>query len=377
MDVSVGIVGLPNAGKSTLFNALLGRSVANTAPYAFCTIEPNVGVVEVKDEHLDQLAEVLNPKEKIPAAIEFVDIAGLVKGAHEGEGLGNEFLSHIRNVDVVLHLVRAFEGEGVERVGGADPAEDLQTVNTELLLKDLERISKFQIQSAGRRTKFQKGNVNKRETIKKRAVEKVSKVLEEGRLAVEAKLTEEEEEAIEDLNLLTMKPQLVVANIDEAAAGEAPGASADLPAGKAGLAPEAEECGSLSSAIPICAKLEEDLADFTPEERKEYLEGVCISESALDKVIRGCYNLLELITFYTVKGGEIVRAWPIKKGSSVLRAAEIVHSDFAENFIRAEVVQVQELIEAGSWLAAKEQGIIDVRGRDYIVHDSDVVEFKI
>ncbi len=361
MALKVGIVGLPNAGKSTLFNALLGRSVADTAPYPFCTIEPNVGVVGVPDKRLEELARVLEPDEKVPAAIEFFDIAGLVEGAHQGEGLGNEFLSYIRDVDVILHLVRDFESKEVGKVGSADPQEDLQTINTELLLKDLETLSKLQIQSAGRRTKFQ--IKEKKEEIRKMAV---GKVLEEGKMAREAGLTEEEEDAIKDLNLLTLKPQLVVVNVGEGNfEKEDPNSPPDLSGFPSGF-----------KAVKISAKLEEDLSTFSKEERLYYMEDLGI-ESGLDKIIEDCYKLLDLITFYTVKGGEILRAWSLKRDLTVIEAAEKVHSDFAENFIRAEVVQAEELIEIGSWVAAKEEGLVDVRGRDYVVRDGDVVEFKV
>ncbi len=403
MALKVGIAGLPNAGKSTLFNALLGRSVADTAPYPFCTIEPNVGVVGVPDNRLDELARVLEPDEKIPAAIEFFDIAGLVEGAHEGEGLGNAFLSHIREVDVILHLVRDFESGEVERVGSVDPQEDLQTINTELLLKDLETLSKLQIQSVGRRTKFQ--IKEKKEKIRWVVVEKVRNALEEGRMAREAGLTEEEEEEIKDLNLLTLKPQLVVVNMGEdvvsrasmlSAGGEGKESSrhySGLASAKRSRSDLESNCNGRqilnqvqdddrslalgnSAPVTICAKLEEDLSEFSKRECLEYLNELGI-ESGVDRIIEECYKLLDLITFYTVKGGEILRAWPLKQGLTVIEAAEIVHSDFAENFIRAEVIQAEELIEMGSWVAAKEEGLVAVRGRDYEVKDGDVIEFKI
>ena len=375
----MGIVGLPNAGKSTLFNALLGRSVANTAPYPFCTIEPNVGVVGVPDARLEQLNKVLEPGETVPAAIEFYDIAGLVEGAHQGEGLGNEFLSHIREVDVILHLVRNFESKGVEVVGSANPCDDMQIINTELMLKDLATVNKLQIQSAGRRTKFQ--IKEKRERVRRGAVGKLQEVLEEGRMAVEAELTKEEEEAIKDLNLLTLKPQLVVVNVGEEAFGEERPNSQTSPRkdlrGLKDPGPGGRGIGEvLPTPIEISAKLEEDLSTFSKEERLDYMEELGI-ESGLDKIIGECYKLLDLITFYTVKGGEILRAWPLESGSTAIEAAEKVHSDFAENFIRAEVVQAEDLIEAGSWLAAKEEGVVDVRGRDYVVKDGDTIEFKV
>jgi len=351
MSLSVGIVGLPNAGKSTLFNALLGRQVANTALYPFCTVEPNVGVVEVPDERLEKLAEVLKPEEKIPAVIKFVDLAGLVKGAHKGEGLGNEFLSRIREVDVILHLVRAFDAPEVDRAGSVDPETDIETVNTELILKDLETVQKVQ----SLKLKVQSPE-------KYNILEKVRRVLEGGEFASEAGLSDEEVLEIKDLNLLTLKPMLVVMNVGE-----------ETPPRKTS---EVEELAG-QDAISICAKLEEELSEFTPEEKKEYLSETGISESSLDRVIKQSFSLLDLVTFYTIKGGKIVQAWPIKKGSSVIEAAGLVHSDFARNFIRAEVIRVSELLEVSSWLQAKEKGVVDVRGRDYLVKNGDVIEFKI
>ncbi len=359
--LSVGIVGLPNAGKSTLFNALLGRAVANTAPYPFCTIEPNVGVVEVEDEYLDQLVEVLEPQENISAAIEFVDIAGLVDGAHEGEGLGNEFLSHIREVNVILHLVRAFKGTGVESVGSTNPYENLQIVNTELMLKDMETVSRVCDHKL-------RANDPDKFSILKRVLE----TLEDGYLANKAVLSEKEEEKIRELNLLTLKPQLLVLNVDEDKFElYVQGTAAPDVFGE-----EVSTFIKKNNPLVISAKFEEDIAEFSEEERLEYLGELGVA-SGLDRVIEASYNLLELITFYTVKGGEIIRAWPIKRGSSVLEAAETVHSDFAENFIRAEVLHVEKLIEFGSWRAAKEVGAVEVCGRDYKVQDADVIEFKI
>jgi len=266
-----------------------------------------------------------------------------------------------------LHLVRDFESKGVEVVGSANPCDDMQIINTELMLKDLATVNKLQIQSAGRRTKYQ--IKEKKERVRRGAVEKVWEILEEGRMAQEADLTEEEEEAVKDLNLLTLKPQLVVVNVGEEKV------SADSPKRSFGAGLK-DRLFSSADFVLISAKLEEDLSTFSKEERLDYMKDLGI-ESGLDKIIKGCYKLLELITFYTVKGGEMLRAWPLRKGSTVIEAAEKVHSDFAENFIRAEVVQAEELIAAGSWLAAKEEGIVGVRGRDYVVKDEDVIEFKV
>ena len=346
MSLSVGIVGLPNAGKSTLFNALLGRQVADTAPYPFCTIEPNVGVVEVPDARLDKVAEAVRPEKKIPAVIKFIDIAGLVKGAHQGEGLGNEFLAQIREVDVILHLVRAFDASSVDRAGSVDPQTDEGVVETELVLKDLETIQK--VQSAIRRPADKVQNPERGDVL-----EKVSRVLGEGRAASEANLSAGEISKIADLNLLTLKPRLVVLNVAESA----------IVAG--------------SKAISLCAKLEEDLSAFSLPERQKYLQGVGVSEAALDRVLSICYNLLGLITFFTIKGGTIAQAWPLKGGSTASEAARLVHSDFARDFIRAEVLPFSDLVVCGSWAGAKEGGLVAVRGRDYVIRDGDVVEIKV
>jgi len=353
MSLSVGIVGLPNAGKSTLFNALLGHQVASTAPYPFCTIEPNVGVVSVPDERLEKLAAVLEPEEVIPAVIEFVDIAGLVEGSHRGEGLGNAFLSHIREVDAILHLVRGFEGD-VTLVGSGDPKEDLEIVNLELVLKDLETVSRVR-----------DAQLKAREPEKYAILERVAAVLEENRLASAAVLSPREEELIKDLNLLTLKPQLLVVNTGE---------TTDTSRLVSRLSSDLEH---IFGPLFICAKLEEELADFSPEERAEYLAGMGREDTGLDSIISGCYKLLNLITFYTIKGGRIVQAWPIREGSSVLEAAGLVHTDFAKEFIRAEVVRVEQLVEIGSWSEARNAGLIEVRGRGQPVRDGDVIEFKI
>lgn len=302
MSLSVGIVGLPNSGKSTLFNALLSRQIAQVAEYPFTTIEPNTGVVEVPDQRLTKLAEIVKPEKVVPAAVKFIDIAGLVKGAHQGEGLGNKFLGHIREVDVLVHILRAFENPNVSHFyGRIDPKDDAEIVNLELGLVEIK------------------------------------------------------------------KPQIYVLNIDE----------------KQLASESARELGSKTTkdlkldgeVIPICAKLEAELSDLSEEERKEYLKEAGIEKSGLDKLIRAAYKLLGLVSFFTIKGGRQTQAWPIKKGSTALDAAGLVHTDFAKNFIKAEVVLFEELTRAGSWRQAQEKGKVRTEGKDYIVRDGDVIEF--
>jgi len=297
MSLSVGVVGLPNAGKSTLFNALLSRQIAQVAEYPFTTIEPNTGVVEVTDKRLDKLVQLIKPEKSVPAAIKFVDIAGLVKGAHQGEGLGNKFLSHIREVDAIVHVLRVFENPNVAHVHDKiDPKDDAEIVNLELELAEIK------------------------------------------------------------------KPMIYVFNISENQIGK--------------TSPNLVIAGICDNPIMICAKLEMDLADLSFEERKEYLEEAGVKESGLDKLIRAAYELLDLITFFTIKGGKQIQAWPLRRGETALRAAETVHTDFAKGFVKAEVVAFEDLIKAEGWRKAQELGKTRLEGREYVVRDGDVVEFK-
>ena len=348
MSLSIGIVGLPNSGKSTLFNALLKRQIADVAEYPFTTVEPNTGVVEVADDRLDQLSEVLKIDKKVPAAVKFYDIAGLIKGAHEGEGLGNKFLAQIRQVDAILHLVRSFHNENIPHVAGRiDPVHDINTINLELTLADFESVSK--------QIKEEKKIEAKREKVLK----KVLKVLESGKLASEAKLNSEEQELIKDLNLLTLKPMLYALNLDESAVSGF-SAAPDLP-----------------PIMLLSAKLEAEINELGKKERQEYLKQLGLKEALLDRLIKECFKLLELITFFTVKGDKQVQAWPLKKGKTILEAAEMIHTDFAEKFIKAEVINWEDLVKAKSWVKIKGQGKLKLIGKDYVVKNGDVIEIHV
>ncbi len=346
MSLSIGIVGLPNVGKSTLFKALTKKQV-DIANYPFCTIDPNVGVVVVPDERLNKLAEFSHPKKIVPAVVEFVDIAGLVKGASEGEGLGNKFLSHIREVDVIAEVVRAFKNEKIIHVHkNIDPKNDIEILETELILSDLETINK-------RMEKLEKEvKANDKEAIKKMEIaKKIKKCFEEGKSTREIGLNDEEKILIKDLNLLTIKPVLYVFNIS--GDGEIP-----------------EDLKKLNYVI-LDIKTEEDLMEMSDEEKKEL--GL---ESSIDKLIVKAYEMLGLITFFTT-GEDETRAWTIKKGSTAPEAGVAIHTDFKEKFIRAEIINWQELINSGSSASAREKGLIRTEGKDYVVKDGEVIEFKI
>ncbi len=347
MSLSIGIVGLPNVGKSTLFNALLKRQVADVGEYPFTTIEPNTGVVEVKDERLGKLAEVLRIGKVVPAAVKFIDIAGLIKGAHQGEGLGNQFLAQIRGVDAILHLVRGFSNKNTPHVSGqVDPVLDISIVNLELTLADFETVSKIL-------TKEKKLDKDKRVVL-----EKLLTQLKAGKAAKEVKLEKEEKELVRDLNLLTLKPMLYALNLDEGAVGEF------------------KQKKDMPPVMLLSAKLEAEINELKKDERLEYLSQLGLKESLLDRLIKECYQLLDLITFFTVVGGKQAQAWPLKKGKAVIEAAEIIHTDFAKNFIKAEVIKVDKLIGLGSWGKAKEKGQLRLVSRDYVVKNGDVVEIK-
>jgi len=363
MSLSIGIVGLPNAGKSTLFNALLKRQIADVAEYPFTTVEPNTGVVEVTDERLDQLAEVLGIAKRVPAAVKFFDIAGLIKGAHEGEGLGNKFLAQIRQVDAILHLVRGFSDRNVPHISGQiDSVHDLNTVNLELTLADFEVVSKA-LKSQERKLRFRRISKEKAEALKK-----VLGTLEKGKLASEAELSEEERKLVEDLNLLTIKPVLYALNLDEAAVGSVSGWESVMSKDKAKKMP---------AVMLLSAKLEAEIHELGEREQKEYLKQLGLKETILDRLIKRCYELLDLITFFTVKGGKQVQAWPLKKGKTVWEAAEMIHTDLAKKFIKAEVIDWQELVKLGSWAKAKQKGKLRLAGKDYVVKNGEAVEIII
>lgn len=360
--MKMGIVGLPNVGKSTLFNAIT-KAGAECANYPFCTIEPNVGVVAVPDERLGKLAEIYHPQKVTPAVIEFVDIAGLVKGASHGEGLGNKFLSHIREVDSIVEVVRCFEDTNIVHVDGSiNPIRDIETINLELIFADMETVQK-RIDNAKKKLK-----ADKKYQLEVDTFEKISKALENGKLAKSVTLNEEEKEIIKDAFLLTMKPILYVANISE---NQLENATEDENIKKVVEYAKTEN----AQVIPLCVKIEEELATLDGEEEKEMLEALGLEESGLDRVIKASYDLLGLMSFLTA-GEPEVRAWTIKKGTKAPQAAGKIHSDIERGFIRAEIVSYDDLIKSGSIANAREKGLMRSEGKDYIMQDGDVVLFR-
>ena len=353
MGFKCGIVGLPNVGKSTLFNALTASKKAEAANFPFCTIDPNIGIVDVKDERLDQLAKLSSSKKKIYANITFVDIAGLVKGASKGEGLGNKFLSHIREVDAIIHLVRCFDSEKITHVNSIiNPADDLETIKTEIILSDIDIIQK------------------KLEKSKKKALgEKQIKVLEEklSHLSKGEEATindKEEEELLSGIGLLSIKPKIIVCNVDEDS----------LSKGNQ-YTKQVKEKYPGEKMINICADIEDQLSGLDLNEKEDFMKDIGLEKTGLNKLIRAGYDLLRLDTFFT-SGPEESRAWTIKKNTSAPKAASVIHTDFQKNFIRAETVTSEDFIKYGSAEKCKENGKLRIEGKDYIVKDGDVLNFR-
>ena len=362
--MKLGIVGLPNVGTSTLFNSLT-KAGAESANYPFCTIDPNVGVVAVPDERLKLLGDLYHSKKVTPAVIEFVDIAGLVKGASKGEGLGNQFLSNIREVDAIVHVVRCFEDSNVVHVDGSvNPLRDIETINLELIFSDLEILER-------RIAKVAKGARMDKEQAKELAMlERVKERLEDGKLAIGFETEDEdEEEYFKNLNLLTAKPVIYAANVGEE---DLANDGADN-AGVQAVREYAKETGS--EVFAICAQIEEEISELDDEERQMFLDDLGLKESGLEKLIRASYHLLGLMSFLT-SGEDETRAWTIKQGTKAPQAAGKIHTDFERGFIKAEVVNYKDLLENGSLAAAREKGLVRMEGKEYVVQDGDVILFR-
>ena len=362
--MKLGIVGLPNVGKSTLFNSLT-KAGAEAANYPFCTIDPNVGVVSVPDERLRLLADLYDSAKIVPAVIEFVDIAGLVKGASKGEGLGNQFLSHIRETDAIVHVVRCFEDSNVIHVDGSvDPLRDIETINYELIFSDIDILER-------RISKVARGARNDKELARElKLLESLKAHLEEGKSA-RTYVPEDDDMAalMRTYDLLTAKPVIYAANVsdddlaDDGASNKYVQAVRDFAAGEG------------SEVFVVCAKLEEEISELDDDEKKEFLDGLGLKESGLDKLIKASYKLLGLISFLTA-GPTETRAWTIKNGTKAPQAAGKIHSDFERGFIKAEVVSYKDLLDCGSYNAAKEKGLVGIEGKDYVVKDGDVILFR-
>ncbi|MBD1371990.1 redox-regulated ATPase YchF [Hazenella sp. IB182357] len=363
MALTTGIVGLPNVGKSTLFNAIT-QAGAESANYPFCTIDPNVGVVDVPDERLHELAKIVNPQRIVPTSFQFVDIAGLVKGASKGEGLGNKFLAHIREVDAIIHVVRCFEDENITHVEGTiDPASDIETINLELILADLETVEKRL-----ERLAKQKKSGDKEAIVEHEVLTMIQAVLAEGKTARSADLEEDQKRVIKNMNLLTLKNVLYAANVSE---DDVANAEENPYVQQVRQIAEQEGAG----VVTISAQVEAEIAELDGEERALFLSELGLASSGLDRLIAAAYHLLGLITYFTA-GEKEVRAWTIREGTKAPQAAAVIHTDFERGFIRAEVTAYEDLISCGSQTAAKEKGLLRLEGKEYVVKDGDVMNFR-
>lgn len=372
MKLSIGIVGLPNVGKSTLFNALLKKQIAFTANYPFATIEPNVGVVEVPDERLPVLAKIVHTEKIVPAIVEFYDIAGLVKGASQGEGLGNKFLSHIREVSAIVHVVRLFEdGDIIHVANKVDPLTDIQTIQTELILADLETLKK---QHEPRQ------NATKDERLAYEVVKKLKTELNTGKTADKVLLNDEEKSLVKSLNLMTMKPQIFVFNVSEKQLEEKENTEKEIIKLLNSFTPEKtisnRTIDQSNNFIMLNAKLENDVLTFSEQEQKEYLKQFGLTETGLNRLIKKSYEILGLISFLTA--GQIeARAWTIKKGTLAPQAAGVIHTDFEKHFIKAEIITYPDFVKFGGWIKARDAGKVAITGTDYVMKDGDIVDFKV
>ena len=368
MALTAGIVGLPNVGKSTLFNAIT-KAGAEAANYPFATIDPNVGMVEVPDERLQKLTELITPKKTVPTTFEFTDIAGIVKGASKGEGLGNKFLANIREVDAIVHVVRAFDDENVMREQGredafVDPLADIDTINLELILADLESINK----RYARVEKMARTQKDKDSVAEFNVLQKIKPVLEDVKSARTIDFTDEEKQIVKGLFLLTTKPVLYVANVDEDKVSDPD--SIDY-------VQQIRDFAATENAevVVISARAEEEISELDDEDKAEFLEAMGLSESCVDKLTRAAYHLLGLGTYFTA-GEKEVRAWTFKRGIKAPQAAGIIHSDFERGFIKAEVVSYENLMACQSYTVAREKGLVGMEGKDYVVKDGDVILFR-